>query len=65
VKSVGHAQIIIPNGERLGGKVIEVEGLKKGMGDKLLIEDLTFTSRRAPSSASSARTAPANRRCSA
>ena len=39
----GSAQIIIPNGERLGGKVIEVTGLKKHMGDKLLIEDLTFT----------------------
>jgi ATP-binding cassette ChvD family protein len=37
------AQIIIPNGERLGNKVIEVVGLKKAMGDKLLIEDLTFT----------------------
>jgi len=37
------AQIIIPNGERLGSKVIEVEGLKKAMGDKLLIEDLSFT----------------------
>jgi ATP-binding cassette ChvD family protein len=37
------AQIIIPNGERLGNKVIEVEGLKKHMGDKLLIEDLSFT----------------------
>jgi ATP-binding cassette ChvD family protein len=37
------AQIIIPNGERLGGKVIEVEGLKKHMGDRLLIENLTFT----------------------
>ncbi len=37
------AQIIIPNGERLGGKVIEVEGLKKHMGDKQLIENLTFT----------------------
>jgi ATP-binding cassette ChvD family protein len=36
------AQIIIPNGPRLGGKVIEVEGLKKHMGDKLLIEDLSF-----------------------
>ncbi|WP_108500569.1 energy-dependent translational throttle protein EttA [Paracoccus indicus] len=36
------AQIIIPNGERLGGKVIEVEGLKKAMGDKLLIENLDF-----------------------
>ncbi|PYE85373.1 energy-dependent translational throttle protein EttA [Pseudoroseicyclus aestuarii] len=40
---VGKAQIIIPNGERLGGKVIEVEGLKKAMGDKLLIENLEFT----------------------
>ncbi|MFI0396666.1 energy-dependent translational throttle protein EttA [Paracoccus jiaweipingae] len=37
------AQIIIPNGERLGSKVIEVEGLKKAMGDKLLIEDLSFS----------------------
>ncbi len=37
------AQIIIPNGERLGGKVIEVVGLKKHMGDRLLIEDLSFT----------------------
>ena len=37
------AQIIIPNGPRLGGKVIEVEGLKKAMGDKLLIEDLSFS----------------------
>ena len=37
------AQIIIPNGERLGGKVIDVQGLKKHMGDKLLIEDLSFT----------------------
>jgi len=37
------AQIIIPNGERLGGKVIDVIGLKKHMGDRLLIEDLSFT----------------------
>jgi ATP-binding cassette ChvD family protein len=40
---IGSAQIIIPNGPRLGGKVIEVEGLKKAMGDKLLIENLTFS----------------------
>ncbi|MDP2062780.1 MAG: energy-dependent translational throttle protein EttA [Phaeovulum sp.] len=40
---VANAQIIIPNGERLGGKVIDVQGLKKHMGDKLLIEDLSFT----------------------
>ena len=42
-EKVGRAQIIIPNGQRLGGKVIEVNGLKKAMGDKLLIEDLTFS----------------------
>jgi ATP-binding cassette ChvD family protein len=40
---IASAQIIIPNGERLGGKVIEVEGLKKHMGDKLLIENLSFS----------------------
>ncbi|MDU8912422.1 energy-dependent translational throttle protein EttA [Aestuariicoccus sp. MJ-SS9] len=40
---VGRAQIVIPNGARLGGKVIEVNGLKKAMGDKLLIEDLSFS----------------------
>ncbi len=39
---VGQAQIIIPNGERLGTRVIEVEGLRKAMGDKLLIENLSF-----------------------
>ncbi|NHF72998.1 energy-dependent translational throttle protein EttA [Paracoccus xiamenensis] len=42
-EKLSRAQIIIPNGERLGGKVIEVEGLKKAMGDKLLIEDLSFS----------------------
>ncbi|OSP56720.1 energy-dependent translational throttle protein EttA [Pseudoruegeria sp. SK021] len=41
-EKLANAQIVIPNGPRLGGKVIEVEGLKKHMGDKLLIEDLTF-----------------------
>mgnify|MGYP000091375987 CR=1 FL=1 len=41
-EKLGRAQIIIPNGPRLGSKVIEVENLKKGYGDRLLIEDLTF-----------------------
>lgn len=40
---VGKAQIVIPNGPRLGSKVLEVDGLKKAMGDKLLIEDLSFS----------------------
>ncbi|KAB6718140.1 MULTISPECIES: energy-dependent translational throttle protein EttA [Roseobacteraceae] len=42
-EKVGRAQIVIPNGPRLGSKVIEVNGLKKHMGDKLLIEDLSFS----------------------
>ncbi|MEP1766888.1 MAG: energy-dependent translational throttle protein EttA [Sulfitobacter sp.] len=37
------AQIVIPNGQRLGGKVIDVEGLTKAMGDKLLVENLEFS----------------------
>ncbi|MEL6167578.1 MAG: energy-dependent translational throttle protein EttA [Pseudomonadota bacterium] len=37
------AQIIIPNGPRLGSKVIEVDGLQKAYGDKLLVEDLSFS----------------------
>jgi ATP-binding cassette ChvD family protein len=36
------AQIIIPPGERLGSTVIEVEGLNKAYGDRLLIENLNF-----------------------
>jgi energy-dependent translational throttle protein EttA len=35
-------QIHIPPGPRLGNVVIEAEGLTKGFGDKLLIEDLSF-----------------------
>ncbi|MCR8547843.1 energy-dependent translational throttle protein EttA [Salipiger sp. P9] len=42
-EKIGKAQIIIPNGQRLGGKVIEVEHLSKHMGDKQLIEDLSFS----------------------
>jgi ATPase subunit of ABC transporter with duplicated ATPase domains len=36
-------QIHIPAGPRLGSKVIEVEGLRKGYGDRLLIDDLSFS----------------------
>jgi ATP-binding cassette ChvD family protein len=36
-------QIHIPAGPRLGNKVIEVEGLRKGFGDRLLIDELTFS----------------------
>ncbi|WP_299044214.1 energy-dependent translational throttle protein EttA [uncultured Tateyamaria sp.] len=37
------AQIVIPNGQRLGSKVIDVSGLTKAMGDKLLVEGLEFS----------------------
>ena len=36
-------EIMIPAGPRLGDTVIEVKNLGKGFGDKLLIEDLTFS----------------------
>jgi len=35
-------QIVIPPGPRLGDLVIEVEHLRKGYGDRLLIDDLSF-----------------------
>lgn len=42
-EKLAHAQIVIPNGQRLGNKVIDVEGLTKAMGDKLLVENLEFS----------------------
>src|SRR5258705_561 len=39
----GKAEILIQVPERLGGKVIEDESLSKAYGDKLLIENLSFT----------------------
>jgi ATP-binding cassette ChvD family protein len=39
----GKAQIVIQVPTRLGGKVIEIEGVSKAYGDKLLFEDLSFT----------------------
>ncbi|MDO9174724.1 MAG: energy-dependent translational throttle protein EttA, partial [Actinomycetota bacterium] len=40
-------EITIPVGKRLGDTVIEVQNLRKGFGDKLLVEDLSFTLPRA------------------
>lgn len=39
---VAQGEIVIPPGERLGDKVIVAEGLRKGYGDRLLIDDLSF-----------------------
>ena len=36
-------ELFIPNGPRLGNKVIEVQGVSKTYGDKLLFDNLTFT----------------------
>ncbi|MDO6693972.1 energy-dependent translational throttle protein EttA [Aliiglaciecola sp. 3_MG-2023] len=36
-------ELFIPPGERLGDKVIEVTGLSKSYGDRLLIDDLSFS----------------------
>ena len=42
-EKISRAQIVIPNGPRLGSKVIEINDLKKGYGDRLLVEDLSFS----------------------
>jgi ATP-binding cassette ChvD family protein len=41
-RSVQTAQIVIPVAERLGQNVVDFEGLTKGFGDNLLIDNLTF-----------------------
>lgn len=41
-EEVTNAQIVIPAGPRLGGTVIEADGLAKSYGDKLLFEELSF-----------------------
>lgn len=41
-EKVTTAQIRIPPGPRLGGVVLEAENLRKGFGNNLLIDDLTF-----------------------
>jgi ATP-binding cassette ChvD family protein len=41
-EEAGKAQIKIPAGPRLGGVVVEVEGLSKAFGDQLLVDNLSF-----------------------
>ena len=43
VKSVDFTDITIPVGPRLGSKVLEVEHLHKQFGDRVLIDDLSFS----------------------
>jgi energy-dependent translational throttle protein EttA len=42
-EQVRTAEILIPKGPRLGSEVIVADHLKKGFGDRLLIDDLTFS----------------------
>ncbi|OFZ82940.1 MAG: energy-dependent translational throttle protein EttA [Bdellovibrionales bacterium RIFOXYD1_FULL_55_31] len=41
-EKIDEMEIYIPPGPRLGNLVIEANGLRKGYGDKLLIDDLSF-----------------------
>ena len=41
-EEVTSAQIILPTPPRLGEIVIDADDLKKGYGDRLLFDDLTF-----------------------
>ncbi|CAA9464311.1 MAG: Energy-dependent translational throttle protein EttA [uncultured Solirubrobacteraceae bacterium] len=40
---VDEVQIHIPSGPRLGGKVIDADKVRKGFGDRLLVDDLSFS----------------------
>ncbi|MGQ3297490.1 energy-dependent translational throttle protein EttA [Reyranella sp.] len=42
-QTLDRAQIVIPAGPRLGDHIIRAEGISKGFGDRLLIDNLTFS----------------------
>jgi ATP-binding cassette ChvD family protein len=42
-KRAGDLEIYLPPGPRLGDIVVQAQGLRKGYGDSLLIDDLSFT----------------------
>jgi sulfate-transporting ATPase len=41
-EKLNRAEIVIPNGPRLGDEVVVAQGLQKGFGDRLLIDDMSF-----------------------
>ena len=43
MRKLDFEEIQIPPGPRLGNVVVEVDHLSKGFGDRLLIDDLSFT----------------------
>ncbi|HEX6256684.1 MAG TPA: energy-dependent translational throttle protein EttA [Euzebyales bacterium] len=40
---LGKAELVIPNGARLGDVVVDADGVRKGFGDRLLVDDMTFS----------------------
>ena len=42
-RAIESVEIAIPPGPRLGDSVVRAEGLRKGFGDRLLIDDLSFS----------------------
>jgi ATP-binding cassette ChvD family protein len=40
---LGRAELMIPNGPRLGDVVVEADGVRKAFGDRLLVDDMTFS----------------------
>ena len=42
-EKISSSQIIIPNGQRLGSKVIEAKNITKAFDDKILFDDLNFS----------------------
>ena len=40
---LGKAELVIPNGQRLGDVVVDAAHVRKGFGDRLLVEDMTFS----------------------
>jgi sulfate-transporting ATPase len=41
-EKLSRAEIVIPNGPRLGDEVVNADGVAKGFGDRLLFENLNF-----------------------
>ncbi|MCU1230492.1 MAG: transporter, ATP-binding protein duplicated domain [Acidobacteria bacterium] len=41
-EKISELEIYVPPGPRLGGVVIEANGVRKGYGDRLLVDDMTF-----------------------
>lgn len=41
-QDAGNFRLVLPPGPKLGNKVLKIQGLKKGFGDRVLFDDLSF-----------------------